>query len=186
EPRGQVGQGHAGLGGRAVLVAGDADDPAHALGDEVVAASGRVRTRSPKATYGTVDEARVDLAQRPIPQPEPLRHAGPIVLDEHVGRLDQSPDRATPSGCLRSTARSRLPRFMVMKVARCPRLWTAPRCRVGSPSPGGSSLMTSAPISARFMVQNGAAMAWVKSITRRPARGFIVSGTRPLRSVLHT
>src|SRR4030095_16901787 len=100
EPRGQVGQGHAGLGGRAVVAAGDAADPAHARRDEVVTAAGRVRTRSPKATYGTVDEARVDLAQRPIPQPEPLRHAGPIVLDEHVGRLDQSSDQGDSLGPL--------------------------------------------------------------------------------------
>jgi hypothetical protein len=79
---------------------------------------------------------------------------------------------STPSGAFRSTAMSRLPRFMVMKVALCPFFCTAPSWRVCSPSPGGSILMTSAPMSARFMVQNGAAIACVRSITCKPARGF--------------
>ena len=65
----------------------------------------------------------------------------------------------------------RLSRFIARNVPLWPFLPAAPR-RMSSP-PGGSTLMTSAPMSARFIVQNGAAIAWVTSITRRPARAFI-------------
>src|SRR5262245_15339961 len=60
-----------------------------------------------------------------------------------------------------------------MKVALCPFCVTDDRSRVGSPVPGGSILMTSAPMSARFMVANGAAIACVKSMTRMPSSAFM-------------
>ena len=74
---------------------------------------------------------------------------------------------STPAGCLRSTVIPRLLRFIVRKVPLWPFLLAEPR-RMSSPA-GGSTLMTSAPMSARFIVQNGAAIAWVTSTTRRPA-----------------
>ena len=66
----------------------------------------------------------------------------------------------------------RLLRFIVMNVALWPFCVTEDSSRVGSPVTGGSILMTSAPMSARFIVPNGAAIAWVKSMTRRPSSAF--------------
>ena len=54
--------------------------------------------------------------------------------------------------------------------------WTSPllfnyQLLVSSPLPGCSILMISAPMSPRFMVQNGPAKIRVKSITRIPLKG---------------
>ena len=45
-----------------------------------------------------------------------------------------------------------------------------PQLRIGSPAPGGSTLMTSAPMSPSNWPQNGPASSWPSSTTRRPAR----------------
>src|SRR5437764_8091254 len=45
------------------------------------------------------------------------------------------------------------------------------KCRVSSPSPGGSIFSTSAPRSPRLWVQNGPASTRVRSMTRIPASG---------------
>src|SRR5262245_7214801 len=65
----------------------------------------------------------------------------------------------------------RLPRLIVRKVPLWPLRPTEPR-RMSSPA-GGSHLRPAGPMAARFIVQNGAAMAWVTSTTRSPASGFI-------------
>ena len=67
----------------------------------------------------------------------------------------------------------RLLRLIVRNVPLWPFRLAEPR-RMSSPV-GGSTLMTSAPMSARFIEQNGAAMACVRSMTRRPASAFIRS-----------
>ena len=46
--------------------------------------------------------------------------------------------------------------------------------RTWSPVPGGSTLITSAPRSARSIVQYGPAMTWVRSMTRTPSRAPVV------------
>ena len=47
---------------------------------------------------------------------------------------------------------------------------------VWSPVPGGSTLMTSAPMSPSNMQQNGPAMTWLRSSTRKPVNGGRLSG----------
>src|SRR5579863_3858024 len=73
----------------------------------------------------------------------------------------------SPSGCFRSTAMSRLPRWQPMKEPT-----TLPRM----PSPRvGSILMTSAPRSPSNIGPNGPARNWPKSTTRMPSSGPVIS-----------
>ena len=74
---------------------------------------------------------------------------------------------STPSGVARSTARQRLPR---LQFAYSPRMWSGPVTRVSSP-PIGSTLITSAPCSARIWVANGPATTWLRSSTLIPSSG---------------
>ena len=50
-----------------------------------------------------------------------------------------------------------------------------PNWRSGSPVPGCSILITSAPKSARMVAQNGAARKVAMSSTRTPLRGWVAS-----------
>src|SRR5204863_7685988 len=89
EPGRQVAERNPRLGGCAVLLAGDADDAAHALRDEVVAAARRVRSRAAEARDGAVDEARIEAPQRVVVDAETAGRAGPVILHEDVGRANQ-------------------------------------------------------------------------------------------------
>jgi len=74
---------------------------------------------------------------------------------------------STPSFVLRLRTTLRLPRLTALKLGLS--VPTAPGIvRVESPF-GGSILITSAPRSASSIVQNGPAITWVRSTTRRPA-----------------
>ena len=80
EPGAEVGQRHAGLRGR-VLVPRHADDPAHALGDQVIAAARRVRARAAEAAHRAVDEPRIHRRERlvargPAAPPRPAGSSG--------------------------------------------------------------------------------------------------------------
>ncbi len=80
----------------AVLVAGDAHDARQALDDLVV--RGRVLQRAflPVPGDRAVDQRRIDLGELLVSQPEATHHAGPEVLDQHVGVADEpSQDVAT-------------------------------------------------------------------------------------------
>ncbi len=78
---------------------------------------------------------------------------------------------ATPSGDFRFSAMLRLLRLVQMNGAPPPNAGTmGGYCRKSSPFPGASTLITSAPISARIIVANGPAMKCVKSTTLRPCR----------------
>src|SRR3989304_5149279 len=83
---------------------------------------------------------------------------------------------STPSRRLRSSTSPRLLRFTARNEAETPGISSSPPPRVLSP-PGGSILMTSAPMSARSIAQNGPAMTWVWSRTRMPSRA--VTGATP-------
>ena len=76
---------------------------------------------------------------------------------------------AAPASVDRSTAIDRLPRFRLAKYALMPPR-PVPTVRMRSPATG-STLITSAPWSARTMVANGPDMLLVRSMTRVPASG---------------
>src|SRR5438067_6323171 len=68
----------------------------------------------------------------------------------------------------------RLLRFSAMNVGDSPSSDSRIDVRCGSPA-GDSILMTSAPMSPRIMVQNGPARNCVRSRTRRPSSGRVIS-----------
>src|SRR5215475_13734627 len=77
---------------------------------------------------------------------------------------------ALPSSAWRSSVIDRLFRLNCAKYHESPSTSTPCR-RTGSPSPGGSILITSAPMSASSMLQNGPARIRVRSTTRTPESG---------------
>src|SRR5881397_1747330 len=82
---------------------------------------------------------------------------------------------------------SRLLRLMTRYAAASPSLWGG-HVRDSSPPPGSSTLMTSAPRSARRAPHHGPAMTRERSMTRMPsrARGKVVMGGTIPRPVLHS
>src|SRR5262247_3423241 len=76
---------------------------------------------------------------------------------------------STPSGCLRSSAMSRLLRLMTRYAADSPSLWGG-HVRDSSPLAVSSTLMTSAPRSESSMAQKGPARTREQSTTRIPSR----------------
>src|SRR5581483_10533597 len=94
-------------------------------------------------------------------------------------RAARSRTSLAPSGRWRSTAIPRLLRFTAANTALMPPRPARPRqSRRSSPRPGRSTLMTSAPRSARSMAQYGPATTREQSSTRMPARSAGVSGAR--------
>src|SRR5262245_37409762 len=77
------------------------------------------------------------------------------------------------SACLRSSTSERLLRLSAAKLTLSP-LRIGGVARLMSP-PGGSTLMTSAPMSASSVPASGPAMKLASSMTRRPASGFGIS-----------
>ncbi len=88
----QVADGEPGLGRRALLVAGHADDAAHALRDQIVTAAACVGPGAAEPRDGAVDQPGVDRAQRVVVDAESGGGAGPVILHENVGRLHQPVD----------------------------------------------------------------------------------------------
>src|ERR671921_1470893 len=79
--------------------------------------------------------------------------------------------RPCPSSSRRLSVTDFLLRAMIGHQRVCPSLRCLPHCRMGSPLPGGSSFITSAPKSARSWPQNGPASKLPISTTRTPSRG---------------
>ena len=65
-----------------------------------------------EARHRQVDDARFAFRHRVVAEAEPVDHAGPEALEEHIGALDQPPqDRRGRPSCFRSSAIARLPRL---------------------------------------------------------------------------
>ena len=79
--------GGAGAGRAGVGPAGGAHQAAHSLADDVIAAPAAVRPVVPEAGDTAVDNLGVNLLEGLIAQPQPLHHAGPEVLQHHIGLL---------------------------------------------------------------------------------------------------
>ena len=72
-----------------VLRARHAHQSRHALGNEVEAAALAIGAGLAEAGDGGVDQARVAGRQRRPPETQPLERAGPEILDQDVGAIDQ-------------------------------------------------------------------------------------------------
>src|SRR5919112_4617970 len=91
--------------------------------------------------------------------------------------------RSCPSSSRRLMVTDFLLRAMMGHQRVRPSLRWRPHTRMGSPLPGGSSFMTSAPKSARSWPQNGPARRLPISTTRTPSRG---RGPLPFSAILVT
>ena len=88
-PGTQIGQRNADPHRAVFGLAGHAHQAAHPLGNRIEARPVGVRAVLPKARNAGVDEARVDRAQLVGADAEPVLDVGAVVLDEHVGLLDE-------------------------------------------------------------------------------------------------
>src|ERR671921_387145 len=81
--------------------------------------------------------------------------------------------RSCPSSSRKLRVMDFLLRAMMGHQRVCPSLRCRPQTLMGSPLPGGSTFMTSAPKSARSWPQNGPASRLPISTTRTPSRGRV-------------
>ena len=88
-PGDDVGDRHPEAVGRPVLLAGDAHQPALALQNRVVARLAPPRAGLPEPGDGTVDEAGPPPGHLGVSQPHAIQRAGPEVLHQDVGALEQ-------------------------------------------------------------------------------------------------
>ena len=104
EPGDLVGEGDRRQQRLAVGLAVDRGEPGHRLGDRGEPRPLGVRAVLAEAGDPRDDEARVAGEQHVGPEPEPLERAGPEVLDEHVGVVDEAQQRRRRSAAsLRSS-----------------------------------------------------------------------------------
>ena len=89
QARAHIGHGNAGAHRAAARHAGDPHDAAHALGDLVEARALGIGPVLAEARDRAQDDARVHLLQALVVDAETELHVGAVVLDHHVGLLDQ-------------------------------------------------------------------------------------------------
>ena len=157
---------------------GDAHQPAFGLHHRVVPSLVPPRTGLPESGDRCVDQLRPRLFQRRIVESEPRQRARPEVLDEDVGRVEEAIDDASPVRLLEVERDAFLVAIVPRKYALSPPTNGGPHARVSSPSPGRSTLMTRAPMSASIIVQYGPDSTRVRSRTVMPLRGPL-GGMRP-------
>ena len=92
-----VGDGDAEAVGRPVAGAGDAHQPAFGLHHGVVAGLGAARAGLAEPGDRAVHQPRPARRHRLVAESEPLHGAGPEVLDEHVGPVEQPLEHRAPA-----------------------------------------------------------------------------------------
>src|SRR6476660_4682021 len=94
--------------------------------------------------------------------------------------------RSWPRGSRRLAVTDFLFRATTGHHSDIPCVFSRPHWRIGSPCPGSSTLMTSAPKSPSNWPQNGPASSWPSSVTRRSCSGVSPSGRGLVWSVIAT
>ena len=144
-------------------LAGDRHDARHGLRDQVEAALAGEGTGAAEARDLAVDQAGIDLGE----DRRSRRPASPWCPcdSSRSARRRCAPGASTPPapcGRLRSTARPRLLRFIIMKAADWPSIEGVRICRLVSPISVFSTLITSAPMSASIRPHTGPAITWAQ------------------------
>ena len=121
---------------------------------------------------------RRGLASRRVSYPRPHASRSPgrkfsTITSERAARRARI---ARPSSVSRSSTTDRLLRLTARKYTASSPANGGPQRRVSSPVPGRSTLITSAPRSARIIVASGPARIRVRSRTRTPASGRASGG----------
>src|SRR6516165_7534887 len=170
EPGDQIGDRRAGAHRRAVGLAGDAHEAAHRLGDEIEGRAVAISPAGAKAGDVAIDESGVECREPRRVEADAGQYAGAEILNQHVAPGDQLFQDRAPFSMPEIEGQRALvalkPAKYQLKSSR-----TTPCRRTGSPSPGVSILITSAPISASSIEQNGPARMRVRSTTRSPDSG---------------
>ena len=169
---GEIGNRHADAHRALAGQTGDRHQAAHALGDLVEARTVGIGAVLAEAGQAHVDEPRIDRAQRLVVDAEPLLHVGPVVLDQHVGGGRQLLQDRDALGRLEVERDAALVAVQVEEIGAVAR---PAQSGLSSAPAGISTLITSAPQSAKWRAAVGPARARVRSITLKRARG-------PLRS----
>ena len=151
--------------------------PPDRLRDEVVARLVRVRPVRPEPRDREMDEIRVDRLEGRVVEAEPREAADAGVLDDHVRGPQEASQDVAPGVGLEVEADRALVPVDGEVVRRGPRPGRPRRRRTAGPRsgsrrpPGGSTLTTSAPRSARSIVANGPARTVEQSAIRMPTSG---------------
>ena len=138
-------------------------EPGIALQQGAVGDGVRFRAGSTEPGGGNIDQIGIDATQSFGAEAQPIHDAGREVLDQHVGFGGQCPSDCDGFRLLEIED----DRFFAWPSTVC-----NSDARPGSPRPGASTLMTSAPIAARWRVVVGPAMTQLKSRTRIPESGI--------------
>src|SRR5581483_8337033 len=96
----------------------NAQKPAERLGNRVVARALRIGSAAAETTDGAVDEPWVELLQALGTRAQTLRGAGPEVLDEYVGLMDEAFEHLPIGGALEVERNAALVAVVGLKVRR--------------------------------------------------------------------
>ncbi len=130
--------------------------PAGRLGDRGVPGLTGVRPGLAVPGHPHQDDAPIAFAQHVVTQVPLLQRAGPEVLHDDVGALDQVQEQLPALlGSRRSSVTAFLLRACTVQKKWCPSSSACPQVRSGSGLPGGSILITSAPMSPSSRPANG-------------------------------
>jgi hypothetical protein len=165
-----VADGNADAHRRTVRVAGDVADAAHRLADgaearQVAQGAGLAVAGQAHHDGGRVELPEVFIAQLPL-----FQHAGTVVLDDDVGLQGELAGDFLGRSSFMLRVMLFLLRAWTDHHSEVPSLSTR-HWRSGSPLPGASTLITSAPNSASMREQNGPAISVPSSSTLMPASG---------------
>jgi len=164
---------------------GHGHDAGFALNHGVVAGQMRVRSRLAVAADRAIDQPWIDRRHGPVIESELGEAAGPEVLDQHVGGLNQ-PAQRLRAFLLLEIERDALLAPIELEEEAAPAVDVRPQPRESSPCSGSSIFNTSAPCRRASSCSRGRRQRALRSITRSPFSGGMWSPCAALSSTLGT
>src|SRR5262249_54898079 len=154
--------------------------------DEIIAGQRTLGPARSIAGDGAANETW-GAAFEPLVRETPfLQRAQPEIVNEHVGLIDKGCENLLPGRTCHVERDGALVAIHAEEISGLvPGEW-GPQLRVSSPLPGGSTLITSAPMSPSIMVESGPARMRVRSMTRIPASGPVAAGAAGASCVIST
>ena len=99
----------------------DRHQPAHPLRDLIESRPIGIRAGLAEARDTRIDEARIDHTQGLVIDPEPMLHVGAVVLDDHVGALDEALENLAPFRRFEIERQATLVAMQILEVEPVPR-----------------------------------------------------------------
>ena len=116
QPGAQIRDGHPGAHRALAGQPGNGHQAAHALGDLIEPGAAVVGTVLSESGDAAVDQPRVDGAQRFVIHPQPVLDVRAVVLNHHVGFLDQSLEQFQAFGRLQVEGNALLVAVQVLEI----------------------------------------------------------------------